>query len=174
MKQITIDGDRFTIDIPDKTLWTGSFVLMAKKEKRWKDGFNTILFSDKHSKTGHLARTDFAPYVWDTPVEYRSGIAGWRPVLIPDKPMADLDGTVTTGGTFYLNGAPQSLGEYAPLAYQGTRSDLDIGDTVIGKELSWLVWKGWLVCTDVLVANITTPELRELRYGDLSVRMRYC
>lgn len=161
MKLITVDGERFELTLPTRKVWSTDFVLTAKKLHKdgiWKEDYGSLLVEIDGME--HLVgRTNVAPYTFNGPEE-ASEIFGWRPMLVPPDPVADVNGAITTGGSFYLDGAPQSTETRALRFMPGQK--LTVGNTVEGKELHWVVWDGKLICTQVVVYHLSHRDLDEL------------
>lgn len=177
---ITLDGERFFLDIPTMNMWSARLVqelgpIFASTREAQK--VKTILASPVtkamffRNVWGGLSKRADAEAAATDPNTERTPFHGWRPVLIPEKYLVDEpDGTILTGGTWYMDGEAKP-----PVSNDGIMEiplfpgdhvrDLTIGDTVAGKELHWVVWKGWLICQHVLLALISHEELRRFGYG---------
>lgn len=174
---VSIDGDKFLLDMPTVPLWTNSFVTMAaeifQNYGETTSDIKTILAPEKNEQGflfwGHTNHTDktVGVYLIAEKEEKADQKSGWRPVLIPIDPIDDPNGTIFTGGTLYIDGEPAQKKDFRrpPFPYPQPSPDITIGNTVPGYELDWFVWKGWLVCTDVLVSHLTHTQLVALGYG---------
>lgn len=183
---VDIDGERFFLDIPTITMWTEelvkklTFALTAEEAKTpmW---MKTILasvampdlsFRDMYGGSTRKMDAQAAGLSDIDNKESPKVTSGWRPILIPEKyPINEPNGTILTGGTWYLNQAPQPVNigadgttDICRLSGE-TVQDISIGETVSGKELRWIAWNGWLICQHILLCGLSHADLRRLGYG---------
>ena len=171
---ISIDGDRFGMTVPRLNKWQkfikegviGDLVLDIDWETTntlaylWSPLIDNRRTGEFHiagtltSMFGYMKKENGVPKLI---FSNSTGPIAWRPVLVPlseDGKFFDHaalqstpDGTITYGGTLYVDGQPQK-----PDSSMMVKSeDIHLGDTYdLEHQLAWDVFGGRLICADIL------------------------
>lgn len=173
MKQITLDGNYYYMTAPttqihgkiwnafltlklsgiDKNRFTLPYLLL---EQHIVDEKGTLVARYRVMNTARNGSAyGLAP----------GSVVDYRPMLIPITENGKFDpfiknntpnGSIVTGGSIYLNGKSVVPGRISEKRHN---KQFTIGDTVLNKELSWIVWDGCLFCCRNLIGNISIEEL---------------
>ena len=167
--QALIDGERFEVHKVNQTIREKAMpyakVLLKHRPGTFSD-FPDTMFSSLSQECDIGRISEKAPPGMGRTVAHttQSGDFGWRPLLIPDKPLNQSmcpNGYLTTGGTLYMDDEPVRIGLDEHVVFCNGR--IRIGDTVFGKELSWMYVDGKLLCAQVLITSISEIDLSKQR-----------
>lgn len=171
MKTIMMDSNKYILTVPE-TLDIQALLRMQRKNRPNEipeDFFSShICLHPKVSIDGDVETVGTLPYNIDKE-GYLASISqndfvSFRPCLIPVFDDMTLDpyikcnvphGCMVKGGTMYLKGQPYKAKKLSGDLF----SEITIGDSCPGKELSWISFMGKLICTQDLVFNTSLKAL---------------
>lgn len=177
-KLVSIDGDLFQLELPTDSFWCGlrdfcakvslpvgglsnasPFLLQSGVSAQYLYASDMTANHPDGRAASPIGELVYNKGLWNV-IGYREKLWAFQPNLIPlfqDGGFAiesnfenNPNGTITTGGTLYINGKPVLLAD-SIYRFDPEKMNVWIGDTVPGYELRWINWRGCMFAENPLV-----------------------